>query len=222
MKRRDFLSLFLLTPASALAEEGLLIDRPEVPHGLLMDHPDGDVSGMLMDIPEEVIETQKCITVNLYSPKSWKCPVCETAIKELKDHPGIKLIVFRQDERPKFFESKNWPILHWGEGDKWIDNWPGKQKFLAKLFDDVSEPHSARPPQAVKIKDSHGHHWSVAGDWNPSEQKTENHLVHTHGFRRERIMPLNLGQLLTLHDLVHEGRANKNTVSTQPPKVCPT
>lgn len=218
MRRRNFLSLFLLAPASVLAEEGLLIDRPEVPHGLLMDHPDGDVSGLLMDIPEEVVESQKRVTVHLYSPKTWTWPPCESAIRELKDHPGIDLVIHEDDKRPDYFLLKNWPILHWGPGDKWQEGWNGKSKFLAKLLDDESTPPTSKP---ITVKESRGNHWSVAGDWSPSELKVENHLVHTHGFRRERIVALGLGQLLTLHDYVHQGKMNKNS-ALQPTKMCPT
>jgi hypothetical protein len=217
MKRRDFLSLFLLSPAIALAEDGLLFDAPPKSSGMLMDVDHGD--GMLFDIPTEVIESQEKITVHLYSPKTWRCPVCDQAEKELKDHPGIKLVVWKLDERPAYFKAKNWPILHWGPGDAWVEGWPGKQKFLARLLGDVSAPPTTKP---VTVKDSHGRHWSVSGDWNPSELKTENHLVHTHGFKRERIVALNLGQLLTLHDMVHEGRVNKNTVAHSQPTYCPT
>lgn len=216
MIRRDFLCLFLGSPAAVFAQDGLLIDRPETPRGFLLDHE--EANGMLLDIPAEVIETQKKITVHLYSPKTWTCLPCALAIKDLQDHPGIKLVVHKDDERPEYFKDKQWPILHWGPGNAWVEGWPGKTKFLAKLFDDKSEPPVLKP---VAIKDSHGSHWSVMGDWTPSREKTLNHLVSTHGFQRNRIDKLNLGQLLTLHDLVHTGRVNKNTVSRSVSKACP-
>jgi hypothetical protein len=207
MRRRDFLSTFLIGSSACFAQDGLLIDDPNPANGLLMDgHEVGD--GLLIDIPKEVLESQKKIVVHLYSP-TWACPPCDVAIKELKDHIGIKLVVHKDDEPPGYFKGKSFPILHWGEGDKWQSGWNGKEKFLAKLLGDDSSPPSKKTNQSISIKDSGGHHWSVSGDWQPTLQKTINHLVHVHGFQRERLANLNLGQALTLHDAVHEGRFSR-------------
>ena len=225
MRRRDFLSLFLLAPATALAEEGLLIDMgtPQVATGMLADAE--GASGMLLDIPKEVVESQAKIRVHLYSPKTWNCPHCDKAHEALKDHPGVDLVPHKSDELPSYFTGKGFPVLHWGSGDKWQIGWENKEKFLAKLLEDTSTPPAKRPV-TVQVKDSGGSHWSVEGDWSPSRSKAINHLVNTHGFPRERVEALNIGQLLTLHDMAHEGRKSQaiKSVSQVTAKVddCPS
>lgn len=220
MRRRDFLSLFLLAPTTLLAEDGLLIDQPVASHGLLVDVPDNDASGLLLDIPPEVIATQEKKVVHLYSPKTWTCPHCNTAEKELSGHPGIKLVIHKQDDLPSFFDGQGFPVLHWGPGKDWQSGWTNKEQFLAKLLNDNSSPPTKKP--AVIVKDSGGSHWSVEGDWSPSRQKAINHLVNVHGYQRDRVESLNIGQLLTLHDAAHEGRKVAAKSNSCPTGNCPT
>lgn len=220
MRRREFLSLFLLAPTTLLAEDGLLIDQPTTSNGMLVDAPGSDASGWLIDIPKDVIETQTPKLVHLYSPKTWSCPHCVTAEKELRGHLGIRLIVHKQDELPEFFSGQGFPVLHWGSGKQWQSGWTNKEQFLAKLLDDNSSPPAKKP--AMAVKDSGGSHWSVEGDWSPSRQKAINHLVNVHGYQRDRIESLNIGQLLTLHDAAHEGRRVTTKASSCPTGTCPT
>ena len=227
MRRRDFLSLFLLAPASTFAEDGLLIDVIAAPvtSGLLCDAPQEAVSGMLLDIPPEVVEGQKQVKVHIYSPKTWNCPHCNAAEKALKDHPGVEVVSHKDDTLRGFFSGKSFPILHWGPGDAWQQGWSGKEQFLAKLFKDDSQSPAKKPVQQLQVKDSHGSHWSVEGDWSPSRQKTINHLVNVHGYQQSRVEDLNLGQLLTLHDYAHEGhKAQTQQVRSNscPTGSCPT
>ena len=222
MKRRDFLSLFLLAPASVLAEDGLLIDVGAASTGMLCDAPSENVSGMLLDVPEEVVKSQKRVRVHLYSPATWNCPHCNAAETALKDHPGIEVVPHKDDTLYGFFSGKSFPILHWGSGDAWQQGWTGKEQFLAKLLKDSSQPPVKKPVQQLQVRDSGGSHWSVEGDWSPSRQKTINHLVSVHGYERGRVEGLNLGQLLTLHDYAHEGRSVRQASQNCPTGSCPT
>lgn len=122
MRRRDFLSLLLLAPATAWAEDGLLID--------------GDVpaSGLLLDVPETIVKAEKKLRVHLYSPLTWRCPHCVSAEQALSDVPEIELVLHKDDELKGFFTGKSFPILHWGSGDAWIEGWPGKEAVLKKIF----------------------------------------------------------------------------------------
>lgn len=237
MRRRDFLSLLLLSPATVWAEDGLLIDvgtTGVAGSGLLCDSSSENVSGMLLDIPKEVVKTQRRKLVYMYSPATWTCSHCNTAEKALKEHPGIELKVVKNDSLEGFFSGKSFPILHWAagiEGEGWQSGWTGKEQFLAKVFKDESQPPSKKPlaeqPQTTpyQIQDRGGSHWSVEGDWSPSRQKTINHLVNVHGYERARVENLNLGQLLTLHDYAHEGhKVQSQRVGSRscPTGNCPT
>lgn len=229
MRRRDFLSLFLLSPVTALADDGLLLDSGVVSTGMLSDVPQENVSGMLLDVPPEAVSCQKRVVVHLYSPETWTCPYCDTAEKELRDHPGIELRVHKSDTLTGFFAGKSFPILHWAAGDGWQQGWTTKEQFLAKVLKDDSNPPVKKPQTTsgqIAVRDRGGSHWSVNGDWSPSRQKVVNHLVSTHGYQRSRVENLNLGQLLTLHDYAHEGRKSQSQVKTNsascPTGTCPT
>src|SRR3990167_10419736 len=140
MRRRDFLSLFLIAPASVWAEDGLLIDVGVSSSGILCDTPVSDADGMLLDIPKEIFQTQRKAVVHLYSPETWNCSHCNNAEKELKDHPGVDLVVHKSDTLTGFFAGKQFPILHWAAGDGWQQGWTTKEQFLAKVLDDDSTP----------------------------------------------------------------------------------
>lgn len=227
MNRRHFLmTTFLLGPASAVAEDGDLL-------GLVETSPtDGDLLGavgttfrqdindgnLLGDIPDDVVQSVTKRLVVIYSPETWRCPHCDEAEKAIKKLPGIEVVVKKTDTLPSWADGASYPVIHFAPGKKdkgWIVGWPGLGKFVEKVFDDKSQPPEKNPKLVTKsdtvdIKDRGGSHWSVEGDWSPSREKTINHLVSVHGYSRERVESLNIGQLLTLHDYAHEGTLTKS------------
>lgn len=140
MKRRNFLSLFLLAPTAVWAEDGLLIDVGESASGSLLDtpHQPNDLNGLLIDSVKKV-QTQEKPIVHLYSPETWVCGACNSAEKALKTCPRVSLKIHKQDQLEGFFAGKSFPVLHWSAGDGWQEGWEGLDPLLKKIFKDSSK-----------------------------------------------------------------------------------
>lgn len=118
MKRRNFLSLFLLAPASALAEDGLLFDGPEKVSGLL--NPVNDMEGMLFDSssPVVVVVAEKELPEIWY----WSHEGCVPCVRFKNDYAANKkdcgfVAAEQKGQRPPWMPDSD-PQFWWHVSEK--------------------------------------------------------------------------------------------------------
>ena len=119
MNRRNFLSLFLLAPASVLAEDGLLMEAPSQPQGviggLLMEHDEDD--GLLMEAPKLVL-TENDLPEIWY----WSYEGCLPCVRFKNDYAKNKegcefIAIERKEQRPSWMTDSD-PQFWWHVSEK--------------------------------------------------------------------------------------------------------
>ncbi len=190
MRRRDFLLSIPFLPSTAFAADGLLLDDPS--GDLIAGDP--PTSGLLLDA-SIAAATSPRKKVILYKP-NFHCPACIAAERGLKDD-RIELVTTQ--DRPRFFDGKSFPVVHWGPGQDWFEGWPGREAALQRIFGDPPKP-AASVPAARRSGD-----WTWPGDLS-------RHLCEAHGYCGAAIPATQRGRI-DLHNQLHE--SNRPTTSSR-------